>query len=121
VCVCVRVGGWVGGWAYVCSFDGEDRRTVLHIFPLLSVVSSHARNERRFFLSVLYIFYYRTIHTPSASMANSVSLYRAIVLFPVFWHFDDSGSHVTTLAGSLFSLLSTFCAPLIVTPAVVAM
>lgn len=84
------------------SYDqsgGEGGRTVLHVFPLLSYVSTEKQGERRFFLSVLYIFYYRTIHTPNMHNANSFRVYRAIVLFPIFWHFSEDSSSATTICG----------------------
>jgi hypothetical protein len=67
-------------------------------------VSTEKQGERRFFLSVLYIFYYRTIHTPNMHNANSFRVYRAIVLFPIFWHFSEDSSSATTICGSLEDL-----------------
>lgn len=77
---------------------------MLHIFPVVSLVSYHQAQQHKFFFSLFYLFYYRTIQQPSAWHANSVFKYRAIVLFPIYWHFREGNHNINTICGSSSNL-----------------
>lgn len=88
-------------------------RVVCHILPILSVVSTHGEHgKKKFFLSLFYLFFYRTIEAPSYWNANLIDKYRAIVLFPIFWSFRSGSSSASTLCGTFKSTVAKFMATL---------